>query len=141
MHLVNGARPESGLGNSLSQPVACRRDCTWRERIRQIHAGTLDSNPLFRGEPEAGLPDRVPPYRRIRDEICGFDLCMVDGTVITLYHGDAGFENVAGELSEQGIVLALGAAPANKLLCQVSGHERLNAITIHPKMRVVVKIQ
>jgi hypothetical protein len=49
-------------------------------------------------------------YRRTdvsRDEVCGFDLYMVDGTVITLYHGDAGFENVAGELSEQDIVLAL----------------------------------
>jgi hypothetical protein len=52
-------------------------------------------------------------YRRTdvsRDEICGFDLCMVDGTVITLYHGDAGFDQVAGELGEQGVVLALGTA-------------------------------
>jgi hypothetical protein len=52
-------------------------------------------------------------YRRSdvsRDEICGFDLCMADGTVITLYYGDAGFDQVAKELSEQGIELALGAA-------------------------------
>ena len=45
-----------------------------------------------------------------RDEVCGFDLHMVDGTVITLYYGDAGFEKVAEELSEQGVVLALRAA-------------------------------
>jgi hypothetical protein len=45
-----------------------------------------------------------------RDEVCGFDLYMVDGTVITLYYGDAGFEGVAGELKEQGIELALGPA-------------------------------
>jgi hypothetical protein len=52
-------------------------------------------------------------YRRTdvsREEISGFDLCMADGTVITLYHGDAGFEKVAAELSGQGVVLALGAA-------------------------------
>jgi hypothetical protein len=52
-------------------------------------------------------------YRRTdvsRDEVCGFDLHMVDGTVITLYHGDAGFDKVAAELSEQGVDLALGAA-------------------------------
>jgi hypothetical protein len=52
-------------------------------------------------------------YRRTdvsRDEVSGFDLCMADGTVITLYYGDAGFEKVAGELSEQSIELALGAA-------------------------------
>jgi hypothetical protein len=45
-----------------------------------------------------------------RAEVCGFDLHMADGIVITLDHGDAGFENVAAELSEQGIVLALGSA-------------------------------
>jgi hypothetical protein len=48
-------------------------------------------------------------YRRTdvaRDEVSGFDLYMVDGTVITLYQGDAGFEKVAAELSEQGIVQA-----------------------------------
>jgi hypothetical protein len=52
-------------------------------------------------------------YRRTdvsRDEICGFNLWMADGTAITLYHGDLGFEKVAAELSEQGIELALGAA-------------------------------
>jgi hypothetical protein len=52
-------------------------------------------------------------YRRTdvsRDEVCGFDRYMVDGTVITLYHGDAGFERVAVELSDQAIVLALGPA-------------------------------
>jgi hypothetical protein len=51
-------------------------------------------------------------YHRIdvsREEVCGFDLHMVDGTVITLDHGDAGFEKVAGELREQGVVLALRA--------------------------------
>jgi hypothetical protein len=55
---------------------------------------------------------RIEYHRRdvSRDEICGFDLHMVDGTVITLYHGDAGFERVAAELSEQGVVLALGPA-------------------------------
>jgi hypothetical protein len=52
-------------------------------------------------------------YRRTdvsREEISGFDLCMADGTVITLHYGDAGFEKVAAELSEQGIELALRAA-------------------------------
>jgi hypothetical protein len=52
-------------------------------------------------------------YRRSdvsREEINGFDLCMADGTVITLYYGDAGFEKVAAELSGQGIELALHAA-------------------------------
>jgi hypothetical protein len=52
-------------------------------------------------------------YRRSdvsREEICGFDLCLVDGTVITLYYGDAGFEQVAEELKEQDVALALGPA-------------------------------
>jgi hypothetical protein len=44
------------------------------------------------------------------EEISGFDLCMADGTVITLHYGDAGFERVAAGLKEQGIELALGAA-------------------------------
>jgi hypothetical protein len=43
-----------------------------------------------------------------REEICGFDLCMADGTVVTLYDGDAGFEQVAEELKEKGVALALG---------------------------------
>ena len=41
-------------------------------------------------------------------EICGFDLYLVDGTAVTLYWGDAGFEQVAEELREQGIELILG---------------------------------
>jgi hypothetical protein len=52
-------------------------------------------------------------YRRTdvsREEICGFDLYLVDGTVITLYYGDAGFEQVAEELKAQGVVLVLGPA-------------------------------
>ena len=43
-------------------------------------------------------------------EICGFDLYLVDGTAVTLYWGDAGFEQVAEELREQGIELILGPA-------------------------------
>jgi hypothetical protein len=43
-----------------------------------------------------------------RDQICGLDLYMVDGTVITLYYGDAGFERVAEELNDQGFNLSLG---------------------------------
>jgi hypothetical protein len=52
-------------------------------------------------------------YRRSdvsHEEICGFDLYLVDGTVITLYYGDAGFEQVAEELKEQGVMLVLGPA-------------------------------
>jgi hypothetical protein len=49
-------------------------------------------------------------YRRSdgsREEICGFDLCLADGTVVTLYWGDVGFDQVAEGLKEQGVVLAL----------------------------------
>jgi hypothetical protein len=52
-------------------------------------------------------------YRRSdvsREEINGFDLCMADGTVITLYYGDAGFAQVAAALKEQGVDLKWGAA-------------------------------
>jgi hypothetical protein len=52
-------------------------------------------------------------YRRrdvSRDEICGFDLCMSDGTVVTLYYGDVGFREVAADLNEHGVRLALGPA-------------------------------
>jgi hypothetical protein len=43
-------------------------------------------------------------YRRndvSREEIRGFDLRMADGTVVTLYDGDAGFEQVAEELKSR----------------------------------------
>src|SRR5262249_24307145 len=52
-----------------------------------------------------------------REEICGFDLCMADGTVVTLYWGDVGFEEVASELNEQGVRLALGPVRPNEGLC------------------------
>jgi hypothetical protein len=45
-----------------------------------------------------------------REGISGFDLYLIDGTAVTLDYGDAGFDQVAEELSEQGVALALGPA-------------------------------
>jgi hypothetical protein len=56
-------------------------------------------------------------YRRSdvsREEINGFDLCLADGTVITLYWGDAGFEQVVQELGEAGIGVAVKREAAGK---------------------------
>jgi hypothetical protein len=78
------------------------------KRIGQVHGDTLDCYRLLRREPGAGLSHRVPPQHMSREEICGFDLHLVDGTVITVYYGDAGFDQVSAQLSEQSDVLALG---------------------------------